>query len=78
MEVVFQKFSSLLIQFNEILEPLLANAPFSIYHPQNHKKIQAIASLFSYQLETSHPRMHHLLSYMHSSLLAKYTAQESL
>jgi hypothetical protein len=77
MEVVFQKFSSLLMDFNEILASLLANAP-SIYHPQNHKKIQSIASLFSYQLESSYPRMHHFLSYIHSSLLAKYNPPESL
>jgi hypothetical protein len=50
MEVLFQKFSSLLMEFNEILGPLLSGGQASIYHPSNHKKIQALASLFSYQI----------------------------
>ena len=78
MEVLFQKFGSLLMEFNEIIGPLLAEGQASIYHPNKHKRIQTLASLFSYQIESRYPRMQHILQYTHSSLLAKYTSAESL
>jgi hypothetical protein len=78
MEVIFQKFGSVLIDFNQIIASILSSNQPSLYHSDNHKKIQALASLFSYQLEDSYPRLLHLLKYTYSSLLAKYSPVDSL
>lgn len=78
MAIIFQKEAATVLEWTSIALELIDKSEKDLNLHKKDKVIQKLATFITVYIPTDYPCLHYILKYIYSSLLAKYSSNDSL